>query len=118
MKFFLDENFPKKAIDILKKAGHEILDIRGTEFEGCSDRVIFENAQQNRAVFLTTDCDFYHTIPSLYNRHCGIIVIALSQPNAGSIITKLKIALQYSHNINLNSSVLLITDTKMYLHRK
>ena len=34
MEFFLDENFPKKATDILEENGHRAFDIRGTELEG------------------------------------------------------------------------------------
>lgn len=118
MKFFLDENFPKKAIEIIKEAGHEAVDIRGTEHEGCDDRFIFESAQENKAIFLTTDRDFYHTIPALYPSHYGIIVIALSQPNAVSILVKLRIAINYIRNVEIKSRVLLFTDSKMYLFYK
>jgi hypothetical protein len=34
MKFFLDENFPKAAKALLHKAGHEVVDVRGTDREG------------------------------------------------------------------------------------
>ena len=29
MKFLLDENFPKSAVTVLEKRGHEVLDVRG-----------------------------------------------------------------------------------------
>lgn len=82
MNFFLDENFPRKAISILSRHGFFAHDIRGSNFEGADDKPIFERAQEHQAVFLTTDKDFFHTIQFLYEEHHGIIVIALSQPNA------------------------------------
>ena len=34
MKFFLDENFPKKAISLLETQQHTAFDIRGSSHEG------------------------------------------------------------------------------------
>lgn len=118
MNFLLDENFPKKAVDILKVYGHQTFDIRGTELEGCKDTVIFEKSQKEKAVFLTTDRDFFHTIPPLFKSHCGIVVIALSQPNAVKILEKLQIALKYMQNVEFNSKVLLFTDSKIAMLSK
>jgi predicted nuclease of predicted toxin-antitoxin system len=89
MKFFLDENFPKTAAGLLVSMGHEVLDIRGHTRGGAEDKRIFEMAQAQNAVFLTTNRDFFHTIPHLYPNHCGIVVIALRQPNRKAITYRL-----------------------------
>ena len=89
MKFFLDENFPKAAHALLGNQGHEVFDLRGSPKEGISDRAIFQEAQLLKAVFLTTDRDFFHTIPHLYPHHAGVIVIALRQPNRANILERL-----------------------------
>lgn len=89
MKFFLDENFPKAATSILEEMGHQVFDLRGTGREGAQDGEIFAEAQQQEAIFLTTDRDFFHTIPHLHTEHCGVIVIALRQPNRRAILEKL-----------------------------
>ncbi len=89
MRFFLDENFPKAATTLLQNMGHEVLDVRGSEREGLPDAEIFAVAQCSRAIFLTTDRDFFHTIPHLHQKHAGIIVIALKQPNRHAILQKL-----------------------------
>jgi predicted nuclease of predicted toxin-antitoxin system len=54
VKFFLDENFPRKATRMLESHGFEVFDIRGTEIEGADDTILFEKAQQHEAIFLTT----------------------------------------------------------------
>ena len=77
MIFFLDENFPRSAGRILEEAGHAVFDIRGTKNEGMTDAAIFNLAQQRNAVFLTTDRDFYHTIPWMHTTHHGVVVINL-----------------------------------------
>jgi predicted nuclease of predicted toxin-antitoxin system len=113
MRFFLDENFPRKAAVILSALGHEVFDIRGSDCEGMSDNEIFEKAQESKAFFLTTDRDFFHTIPFLYPEHEGIVVIALSHPNTASILAKLEIALQHITKHSATSQCLLLTDRKI-----
>lgn len=113
MLFFLDENFPKKAVSFLNEKGHETLDIRGTPQEGLADSLIFTIAQEKGAVFLTTDRDFFHTVPFLYNEHHGIVVIALSQPNTKNILEKLDIALSHVGNLDIRSHCLLLTDNRV-----
>jgi hypothetical protein len=63
MKFFLDENFPKAAVGLLEGIGHVVFDLRGSGREGLPDPDVFAEAQLSAAVFLTTDRDFFHTIP-------------------------------------------------------
>ena len=90
MKFLLDENFPKSAEKLLIELGHQVIDIRGTELQGVDDFRLFEIAQENEAVLLTTDRDFYHTVPLNYSDHHGVSVIALKQPNREAILAKLR----------------------------
>lgn len=113
MLFFLDENFPKKARLLLFEKGHECFDIRGTPQEGLEDRLIFAAAQEKRAVFLTTDRDFFHTIPFLYDKHYGVVVIALSRPNAQNILSKLSLALAFLETREIYSHCLLLTETRI-----
>ncbi len=89
MIFFLDENFPKQAGNYLESLGHKTIDIRSASKEGSSDKIMFEMAQKNKAIFLTTDRDFFHTIPFLFEFHCGVITIALRQPNRKKLLRKL-----------------------------
>lgn len=114
MKFFFDENFPKKATSLLEEKGHQTFDVRGTNLEGSDDLDIFKISQEHEAVFLTTDKDFFHTIHFLYETHFGIVVIALSQPNTPSILEKLKIGLDYIEKNGIHSKCLLLTDNRIY----
>ena len=95
MKFLLDENFPKAAIDFLEIRGHEALDFRGSADQVMKDDAVFTMAQSDQAVLLTTDRDFFHTIPHLFGRHFGVIVIALRQPNRAAILARLEWILTY-----------------------
>lgn len=114
MTFFLDENFPRAAAELLRSRGHQVVDPRGTPEEGASDHALFEHAQQLEAVLLTTDKDFYHTVPLSRSEHCGAIVIALSRPSRQSILAKLIWALEHIALAQLRSRAVLLTDTRCY----
>ena len=117
MKFLLDENFPKKAAELLRNHSYECLDIRGTDNEGVSDEEIFQIAQDHQAVFLTTDKDFYHSIHLLFKPHSGIVVIALKQPNSLLILNKLEWFLTHYEDNTLSNQCFLITDHKCFISR-
>ena len=89
MKFLLDENFPRSAADLIESCGHEaVLFDEACDF-GDGDETVFSVAQRLGAAILTSDRDFYHTIPHLHPRHCGIVVIALRQPGRDAILSRL-----------------------------
>jgi len=110
MIFFLDENFPKAAVTLLGERGHRAIDIRGTDREGAEDAVIFHMAQQEDAVFLTTDRDFFHTVPHLEKQHRGVVVIALHLPDRRSILSRLEWFLDHFGNADLTNRVYELRD--------
>lgn len=89
MRSFLDENFPKAVTGLLVSLGHEVDDIRGTDREGSADVTIFQMAQMRSAAFLTTDRDFFHTVPLTVPQHYGVVVVALHQPNRARILGRI-----------------------------
>ena len=66
---------------MLLEKGHEAIDLRSLGLLGASDADLAERAIEADAVLLTTDRDFFHTLPNLYPQHSGVVVIALSQPS-------------------------------------
>lgn len=90
MRFFLDENFPLAAKAFLEAKGHEVFRALDHHPQGASDAELFMYAQRQQAIFLTTDKDFFHTIPFIYpDRSVPIMVFALRQPNRDNILTRL-----------------------------
>ena len=90
MNFFLDENFPVTASKLLDEFGHRCFRILDFEPQGGDDKTVFERAQAFEAVLLSTDKDFFHTVPFLFARHAGVVVVALKQPNRQAIIDRLR----------------------------
>ena len=109
MNFFLDENFPKSAQSYLAQRRHSCLDVRDYLPQGTDDRVVFLLAQEHRAILLTTDKDFYHTIPFLHPSHHGVVVFSLHQPNRQAILRRLQWFLDYAP-ASMRDTVYLLRD--------
>ncbi len=117
LSILLDENFPTSGRGFLESEGCVVLDIRGTSRQGCDDKTLFTWAQENHAVILTTDKDFFHTIPLLYPRHHGIVVIALKRPNSLAILQRLKKDWKHLKDAGFKDQAFLLTDTRIYSRR-
>ena len=89
MNFLLDENFPRSAFALIEAHGHWAASILDFESQGVSDETVFQRAQNMGAVLLTTDKDFFHTVPFLFPHHAGVIVVSLRQPNRAAILARL-----------------------------
>ena len=90
MKFLLDENFPRSSASLIASCGHEAVLFNTACNFGDNDETVFAVAQRLGATILTSDRDFYHTMPLLHPSHAGIVVVALRQPNRAAIHARLK----------------------------
>ncbi len=90
MRFLLDENFPCSIAAVLRDCGHEAIPFEEACPRGADDEFVFIAAQHLGAVLLTSDRDFYHTVPLQHPVHCGIIVVALRQPSRTAIAERLR----------------------------
>ncbi len=90
MKFLLDENFPCSSARLIASCGHEAVQFADVCNSGADDETVFATAQRLGATILTSDRDFYHTMPLIHPSHAGIVVVALRQPNRAAIHARLK----------------------------
>ena len=82
MKILVDENIPSLTIQTLREMGHDVMDIRGTPEEGMKDIELWNLAQDEGCLLITTDKGFsrHRNEP-----HHGILIIRLRQPKLGKI---------------------------------
>ena len=112
MRFFLDENFPRPAITFLESAGHSASHALQSP-PGAGDTKLFAYAQEQKAIFVTTDKDFFHTVPLAFERHSGAIVITLRRPNRAELLRRLAEALALLGEKDLHDTVWLVTDARI-----
>lgn len=113
MKFLLDENFPRTALALLESVGHSAMHALQGFPPGTDDVTLFAHAQKQQAVFVSTDKDFFHTVPLAFERHHGAIVITLRKPNRADLLRRLADALAQLGERGLNDTVWLVTETRI-----
>ena len=114
MRFFLNENFPRAAVDELTAMGHECSRALEHFPAGTSDDDLFAKAQELCAVFVTTDRDFFHTVPWLHEHHAGVIAITLAQPNRAGLLARLRDAVGRLQGQKSFHRVWLLTDDRLF----
>ena len=77
MKILVDENIPNESVRSLKRLNHDVMDIRGSGNEGIPDDEIWNIAQTEERLLITTDKGFSQY---RYKPHRGILLILLKQP--------------------------------------
>jgi hypothetical protein len=80
---------------------------------GTTDDKSFSHAQTQGAIFVTTDKDFFHTIPFAFAQHNGAIVITLHKPNRADLLRRLSDALALLGQRELRNTAWLVTDTRI-----
>ena len=110
MKFLLDENFPASVAETVLKCGHQAIPFASTCSRGADDESVFLAAQSAGTVILTSDRDFYHTIPLSHPRHHGIIMVALRQPSRLRIAERLRWFLKNEGFSSLVNRVVVLRD--------
>lgn len=91
MKIFVDEHIPLMTVQALRTMDHDVRDIRGTPNQGMQDDALWEMAQREGRLLITTDKGFtqYRALP-----HHGILVIQLRRPNRHKIHQRIMQALR------------------------
>lgn len=91
MKIFVDENIPAVTVRELRELGHDVKDIRGTENEGMTDDDIWKMLRTEKRLLITTDKGF---LQKRFEKHNGILIIRLKQPNRLKIHMKVMKAMK------------------------
>jgi predicted nuclease of predicted toxin-antitoxin system len=78
VRILVDENIPRSTVASLREMGHDVLDVRGTAAEGSADSQLWERAQSERRLLITTDAGFAFR---RQEDHAGILIVRLRQPN-------------------------------------
>jgi predicted nuclease of predicted toxin-antitoxin system len=91
MKICVDEHIPLMTVQALHLLGHDVCDIRGTPEQGMQDDALWERAQREERLLITTDKGFtqYRAVS-----HHGVLIIRLRRPNRHKIHQRIMQALR------------------------
>ena len=82
MDILVDENIPLMTVAGLRELGHDVKDVRGTGQQGLPDANLWTLGLAEERMLITTDKGFTER---RRDRHAGILVVRLRQPNRRKI---------------------------------
>jgi predicted nuclease of predicted toxin-antitoxin system len=114
MRILVDENIPNITVSELRTMGHDVLDIRGTERQGMFDDQLWPFAQSEQRMLVTTDKGFTEHRDE---RHFGILIVRLRQPNEQRIHTRIMAAFRRFSDRDWPGLLVVMRDTVQSVHR-
>ena len=77
MKFKLDENIGRRGLDLLRRAGHDVVTVRDEGLAGAPDEEIFSVVVSESRALITLDYDFAQILRFPPHSSAGIVVLEL-----------------------------------------
>ena len=107
MKIFVDEHIPLMTVQALRMMDRDVRDIRGTPDQGMQDDALWEMAQREERLLITTDKGFthYRAVP-----HHGVLIIRLRRPNRHKIHQRIMQALRQFSDTDWPGLLVVIRD--------
>lgn len=110
MKVLVDENIPAMTVSELRRRGHDVLDFRGTQKEGVPDFEVWNLAQKESRLLITTDKGFAQFRQS---KHAGVLIIRLRQPNRHRIHQRVIQAIDHFTETTWKGKTVIMRDKTM-----
>ena len=114
MRILVDENIPNITVEGLRAMGHDVLDIRGSERQGIFDDQLWALAQAERRTLVTTDKGFS---THRDDRHSGLLVVRLRQPNEQRIHARVMAAFRQFTEQEWPGLLVVMRDAVQSVHR-
>jgi predicted nuclease of predicted toxin-antitoxin system len=86
LRFLLDANLPRMAVDAVRQAGHEVEFARDIGLGNAADEAIAARARDTGAVLVTRDLDFADVRQYPPEHYEGIVVLRLADDAVASEI--------------------------------
>jgi predicted nuclease of predicted toxin-antitoxin system len=89
VRFKLDENLPRKAVELLVTAGHDAVSVLDQGLGGANDRRLMAVCRDEGRALVSLDLDFSNIEAYPPEDYFGIVVLRPSKQDAGEILRTL-----------------------------
>ena len=89
MRFLIDADLPRSAADVVRRYGHEAVDVRDIGLRSAKDPEVARYAQVEGLCLITGDYDFSDVRNYPPERYAGIVVLYLPRTATASYINQL-----------------------------
>ncbi len=111
MKFLLDQNVYLKTANFLKTLGYDVIRVTEIGLAQASDEELLLRAKELGRILVTRDKDFGHLV-FVKNIKTPVILLKIFPGNLERVHNILKLALEQTNSIIVNSSFIVIESDK------
>ena len=83
MRFLLDENLSPKLVDLLGRAGHDVVHVRDIGLVSASDEVVIAAASADDRILISADTDFGTLLARSHANRPSFVLIRRARPDDG-----------------------------------
>lgn len=114
MKFLTDENIASSVINIIRKRGFDVKDIKEERFYGFDDLRIIDIANKENRIIITHDKDFAELITK--HEHKGVILIKRKKQTPENTLILLMRVLDSNLKDKIKENLVIVTENKISIH--
>ena len=89
MRFLIDEDLPRSTGNLLRRYGHEAIDVRDIGLRGANDSKVASYAQSKKLCLVTGDFDFSDIRNYPPSQYAGLIVLSIPKDATARFIINL-----------------------------
>jgi hypothetical protein len=89
MRFLIDADLPRSVADVIRRHGHEAIDVRDIGLRTAKDAMIAQRAQDDGLCLITGDFDFADIRNYPPHLYAGLVVLSLPSTATAAYINQL-----------------------------
>lgn len=118
LTLIVDENLPRDLAPALRQLGYAVKDVRDYNLRGRPDDEIYEFAQREQAVLISSDLGFADIVRFPLGTHHGIIVVRLPNELPADLrVRRIVQALTELRGISLQGSLAIVSLSGIRIRR-
>lgn len=117
MKLKLDENLPRRLVDVLQALGHDVDTVPEERIAGRDDGVVWDAAQSAGRFLITQDLDFADVRKYAPGTHHGLLLVRLHQPGREALFERISALFAFEDVESWTGALVSATERKVRVKR-
>lgn len=117
MKIKLDENLPRRLVDVLAALGHDVDTVPDEQIAGRDDDVVWHAAQSTGRFLITQDLDFSDARKYVPGTHHGLLLVRLAQPGREALFERVSALFAFENVESWKGALVSATERKVRVRR-
>jgi predicted nuclease of predicted toxin-antitoxin system len=117
VKFKLDENLSRRATDLIRAAGHDVVTVGDQGLRGAADETLFEVCRREGRALVTLDRDFGQVLRYPPAASAGIVVLEIGpRPTHAALLDRVRELLSVLNTRSPDGALWIVEPRRLRIH--